>query len=360
MVRRMAAVGLGLGLAWLAGCQPKAAKPQAPVAAPAVPATAAAVPAAAVPPVPPRRAEAGLLAADQTEYDFGEIEPGQTAKGQFTLSNRGKEALRVEQDKIHVDCGCTRPKLEKTELRPGEKGGLEVELTAPLTPGPVTKRIIVYPEAPALPEQLELRITAKVRRFVQMTPEQLEFKVKQGAGETFTVTVESLDGTAFQVLDVSPPVAGLTYAFDRAATATKHEVRIQTDPAKLPRTVSGVLRLRITHRKVTELLLQYTVTAPFTTYPSVKRFTRVEKGCTETETIDVASNFGEAFELGEATSESRLMEVVETTKRPEGYRLTVRMRAPADGAATRFRDYLIINIKDRPQDTLRVLCYYLP
>ena len=73
--------------------------------------------------------------------------------------------------------------------------------------------------------------------------------------------------------------------------------------------------------------------------------------------IDVVSNYGEAFELGEIKSEKGYVKVLNTVKLPQGYKLQLKMSVPTNNKQRMPSDYLNVKIKDDPVSTLRILCY---
>lgn len=57
-------------------------------------------------------------------FDFGSIVQGEVVKHTFYFRNIGTDNLIVKD--MIPDCGCTMPKIDKTLIKPGEEGSLEV------------------------------------------------------------------------------------------------------------------------------------------------------------------------------------------------------------------------------------------
>ena len=312
-----------------------------------------------LPAAPERDSGGGLLVVDNPVYDFGVVDPHTRVTGKFTLTNQGESAVLLDPAKVGKDCGCTKPELKDTTIEPGESVDLEFSFHSPSRPGPVTKKVWLLTEPPALPERLDLKIRADVREFVRVRPDEFEVPLKQGEETTVELVVESTDESVFKVVQVLSPSKGMEVKCDSSVEAREHKIVVTARAEEMPRMNQGMLRIRTDHPKMQELLVNYTVVLPFTTYPTVKRFLEKQGGHSEESTVDVVSNFGGSFELGKVGSEKGLVEVVDATQREDGWRLRVRMNMPEDSKQTRFRDYLVIPIKDHPQDTLRVLCYYV-
>lgn len=57
-------------------------------------------------------------------YDFGTITQGEVVSHTFHIYNAGDDVLVIKD--LIPDCGCTRPKIEKKILKPGEESTVEV------------------------------------------------------------------------------------------------------------------------------------------------------------------------------------------------------------------------------------------
>ncbi|AEE20549.1 uncharacterized protein DUF1573 [Dokdonia sp. Hel_I_63] len=66
-----------------------------------------------------------VIAFDESEFDFGNIEKGTTVEHKFTFTNTGKAPLVIVDAKS--SCGCTVPEYSKNPVAPGEKGELLVK-----------------------------------------------------------------------------------------------------------------------------------------------------------------------------------------------------------------------------------------
>ncbi len=57
-------------------------------------------------------------------YDFGSIIQGEVVSHTFYFCNTGNDVLIIKD--LIPDCGCTKPKIEKKILKPGEESSVEV------------------------------------------------------------------------------------------------------------------------------------------------------------------------------------------------------------------------------------------
>ncbi|RPH32872.1 MAG: DUF1573 domain-containing protein [Bacteroidales bacterium] len=57
-------------------------------------------------------------------YDFGTIIQGEVVSHTFHFRNAGNDVLIVKD--LIPDCGCTKPKIDKRTLNPGEESTVEV------------------------------------------------------------------------------------------------------------------------------------------------------------------------------------------------------------------------------------------
>ncbi|MHC1704895.1 MAG: DUF1573 domain-containing protein [Tenuifilaceae bacterium] len=57
-------------------------------------------------------------------FDFGSIIQGEVVSHTFRFQNIGSDVLIIKD--LVPDCGCTKPKVDKTVVKPGEEGTIEV------------------------------------------------------------------------------------------------------------------------------------------------------------------------------------------------------------------------------------------
>jgi len=79
-------------------------------------------------------------------FDFGSIKEGEVISHTFHFKNIGDDILVVKD--LIPDCGCTMPKVDKNELKPGEEGSVEVIFNSNGWQGSQYKSVTLRTNAP--------------------------------------------------------------------------------------------------------------------------------------------------------------------------------------------------------------------
>lgn len=82
-----------------------------------------------------------------TEYNFGNIEPGQIVNYSFVITNTGGDVLKIQD--VRATCGCTAAKPEKSEISPGESASIKVTFNSTGRMGNQQKYVYVTTNDPA-------------------------------------------------------------------------------------------------------------------------------------------------------------------------------------------------------------------
>ncbi len=98
-------------------------------------------------PTPASQAE---LAIEKTEYDLGNLKPGQTAIQKVILKSVGKEDLRISA--IRSDCNCVTYN-NISSISPGESAVLELKYT-PRQKGSLTEHVMIYSNDGKIPTHI--------------------------------------------------------------------------------------------------------------------------------------------------------------------------------------------------------------
>jgi len=304
-----------------------------------------------------RRKGTGFLIVDKKVFDFGTVEPRQQVTGQFMLKNDGKEPLTIKK-KIGSSCGCLIPKLKTYELKSGESIPLTVHFTADDIPGETTKRAWVVTEPPALPERVSVSVKALVREFVQVSPKEWCFEIREGAtSNELPLVLESTDGVPFQVLSVfcrGNAVKADKYPRDKKK---KHVVPIKVDLEKLRKIPEGLVTVKINHPKVKKVVRRYKSVLPFAAYPSSKSFFNMKPGDTKKTVIKIISNFGEKFQIDKIISEKGMIKVLKQGYEKDSYRVEIAFTIPKGPKVKKYlKDNLVVTFKGHPGDVLHISC----
>jgi mono/diheme cytochrome c family protein len=82
-----------------------------------------------------------VLSVEPRAFDFGEVEAGTMLSHRFAVKNLTTETLHL---RASASCGCTTPKLEKSELQPDEFTNLDVEIDTSMKQDSVTKTVTIH------------------------------------------------------------------------------------------------------------------------------------------------------------------------------------------------------------------------
>jgi len=75
------------------------------------------------------------------EHDFGQVQEGNKVSHVFEVQNTGTSPLVILN--VRTGCGCTAPRYDKTPIRPGRKGTIEIEFDTTARPGNQRKSVSV-------------------------------------------------------------------------------------------------------------------------------------------------------------------------------------------------------------------------
>lgn len=98
-------------------------------------------------PTPASQAE---LALEKTEFNLGNLQPGQTAIQKVILKSVGKEELRITA--IRSDCNCVTHNIINS-IQPGESAILELKYT-PRQRGSLTENVMIYSNDGKIPTHI--------------------------------------------------------------------------------------------------------------------------------------------------------------------------------------------------------------
>ena len=84
---------------------------------------------------------APVMTFTESEFDFGDIQPGAVVKHTFSFTNTGKTPLLIEN--ATASCGCTTPNWTKDPIAPGAKGTIDVQFDSHGKSGLQNKEVAV-------------------------------------------------------------------------------------------------------------------------------------------------------------------------------------------------------------------------
>jgi hypothetical protein len=152
-------------------------------------------------------------AIEPAVVDMGELVPGQPVSRTVTIVNRADVPITVVS--AQASCGCTTPTWPRDPIPPGGRAEAQVTVEVGDSQGErLSKQVmfLVDVTAPA-----ELAVIGTVGNFVSCAPRTLDAPADDVAAPAPSeVVLESLDGTAFRVDEVDPPI-GAPASKDRLA-----------------------------------------------------------------------------------------------------------------------------------------------
>lgn len=74
------------------------------------------------------KVELTTMEFDHTQFDFGEIEQGDTVVHTFSFTNTGNHDLVISN--VRASCGCTVSNWTKQPVKPGQKGVVDVRFNS--------------------------------------------------------------------------------------------------------------------------------------------------------------------------------------------------------------------------------------
>ena len=301
-----------------------------------------------------RRDDAGMLAIDRLKHDFGEVEPQKRYTTEFTLTNKGKQALELNQPK--GSCSCTVPTLKETKLEPGASVKMPVTYKAKNNPGKVSVTVTVTTKAPGKPDKHRITLTSNVTRYITATPNRMVFQVRETA-ENPEMVLSSDKGESFKITGFTCVGQVAELVFDKELASARHDLELEVNLANLRKVNRGSITIRTDHPKLKTVNIYFTAEKAFVSQPGSRSLARLRPGETRSTFVTIVSNFGEEFEIGEITSKKGNIEVTDTEKTDDGYKIKFDFIVPADKKQGYVVDHLEVPIKGRENEVVSVRCY---
>lgn len=98
---------------------------------------------------------APVMTFEETEHNFGDIQPGAVVKHTFAFTNTGKSPLLIEN--ATASCGCTTPNWTKEPIAPGGKGTIEVQFDSKGKSGLQNKQVAIRANTQPTITQIAIR-----------------------------------------------------------------------------------------------------------------------------------------------------------------------------------------------------------
>jgi len=289
-------------------------------------------------------------------YDFGEVGPNRKNTGQIKFTNTGEALLKIT--KVDRCCGVVT-RLDKMEYQPGESGTLQVEWNSGPLPSTLSRKLTIHSNDPRAP-QTTLSIMAKVVLQIDWEPKSLKlFLNKENAGCP-NITVTSLDGQPFSILQFKSTADCITADYDSSVKATKFVLEPKVNLEAMPKNLKGRININLTHPDGKNVMIYFSVLPEYTIRPSMIISLDSVPGKPIEQKIDVINNYKKDFEIESITSSGNItgVKVLQQRKITNGYRLEMELTVQPLENKTNFKGELCVNIKGGQKLPISCKGYY--
>lgn len=137
---------------------------------------------------------------ETSSYDFGNVPRGAKAEYEFVLSNKYQEDLHIAQ--VRSSCGCTIPRIGKSDLKTYEKGTIICEFNTRSFIGPKSAVVTVVFDRPFHGE-MQLMVKGKILSDIVTEPGEIQFgELDVGVEKSTVVRVTYTGGRKWEITDV--------------------------------------------------------------------------------------------------------------------------------------------------------------
>lgn len=121
----------------------------------------------------------GTLFVSNPNADLGELSQGSSVEVKFPYQVRGNGPVKILG--LHEDCGCLSTSLTAGQsLAKASAGEIKVRLDTKAFSGPIDKTILIMTDDTRSNRMKRLRIRAKIRQMVSLSPPLVRFDFAQG------------------------------------------------------------------------------------------------------------------------------------------------------------------------------------
>lgn len=141
----------------------------------------------------------GSLDFAKSSVELGELLQGASVEVRFDYEVRGDGPVKILG--VHQDCGCLTSSLKPGQfLNPGSKDFLKLTLDTKSFAGAIDKTIMIMTDEPKATRLHRLRIKAKIRQMVAISPPLVRFDWTKG--DTVSETIVTVRRLAQQTLNI--------------------------------------------------------------------------------------------------------------------------------------------------------------
>ena len=317
--------------------------------------------------VAPKKAAASgpqpIIEIPKMKHDFGEVYEADKFEYTFTVKNKGKADLVIQD--VKPGCGCTVANFDKV-IAPGGEGSIELVLDGTRVHGDFTKTAQVHSNDPEHPE-LTLTIAGKKVALVNVVPDGVIYL--QGRYEEVIekeVTISSNEKLPdFKVLGATSDIDDkISYEVKPGLKKGDYVLKVKKNP-ELPMSSSyGTITVKTNSTKAPETKLQVQVMTKgnITVSPSSVNFGNVAFAAKDktaapiTRTIMVIKNSGEGLDLKDVKIDNPNFKAkVEPVTPGKQFKVEITFQPPQKrNVVQRETGELIINTNDPREPMVRV------
>jgi hypothetical protein len=302
-------------------------------------------PVVTIPSAPEPTKKGPRIKFEKVVHDFGNVAPKSSHRCEFKFTNVGDDVLKLRQPAS--SCPCTVGKLDKLEYAPGESGVLRVTKFRLKTPQGLNQQPLYITSNDKSNPRVKLIVKARAVPKVAYEPKKLKLLLNNDTNDEIPeIKLTSLDGRAFAVKSFRATTSAITADYDPSLKATSHVIQPRINAKKLQKRLKGRVTIRLTHPGCDSITIPFDVMPQFKLQPSSITIFDAEPEKPVRREVWVLHNYGRDFEVGSASTEKGIIEVLNKEKVGNRYKFTLRITPPADARKGRFADVFYVKIKD--------------
>lgn len=272
------------------------------------------------------------LQFDETHYDFGRVNGGETVAHEFAFINPHVQAVGISG--VKSSCGCVVVGAWPTKVEGGETGVIPVQFATANYAGHVREQVIVTFTEAALPP-IKIEIEATVWWPVEISPRTavFEFGGNSGSNVVATVRITNQEAASLELQDPVTSHRALAATLQTNRPGQEFEVTIRTAPPLPSGNLFGDVTLKSSAAKMPRIVIPVSGLFQPDVLVSPSRLT-VPAGTAaqpRQQTVTIRSFWTNALVLGTATL-SRAGVAAEVRPKKPGREFEVIVTIPADMA----------------------------
>lgn len=155
---------------------------------------------------------------EQNSHDFGTVPRGAKTEFRFKLTNKYEENVHIAS--VRSSCGCTIPRIEKSDLTTYEAGAIVCEFNTRSFIGAKSAVVTVVFDRPYYGE-MQLMVKGNIRSDIVTEPGEIQFSdVKRGTEKATSVKITYAGNSRWKITDVRSANQNLSVKLERVDNGT--------------------------------------------------------------------------------------------------------------------------------------------